>query len=79
MLVKTLAVELQRIRPDAICVSLHPGTVETGLSRPYSRGVPPERLFTPEFAATALVETLDRLTSADSGYCYAWDGSRIDA
>ncbi|MEC9344613.1 MAG: SDR family NAD(P)-dependent oxidoreductase [Pseudomonadota bacterium] len=31
------AIELARTRPEAICVALHPGTVDTGLSRPFSR------------------------------------------
>ena len=36
-LMHTAAVELARTRPEAICVALHPGTVDTGLSRPFSR------------------------------------------
>jgi NAD(P)-dependent dehydrogenase (short-subunit alcohol dehydrogenase family) len=32
-IVRTAAVELRRTHPDAICVALHPGTVETRLSK----------------------------------------------
>ena len=34
-LIRTLAIELKRTRPGAIALALHPGTVITGLSKPY--------------------------------------------
>ncbi len=37
-LVRTAAVELRRRAPQAVCVALHPGTVETALSAPFARG-----------------------------------------
>ncbi len=77
MLVRTLAVEVARTRPLAICVALHPGTVDTALSRPFQRGVAADRLFTPERSATRLLEALDGLTPKDSGGFYAYDGSPI--
>ncbi len=36
-LVRTAAIELARTHPQAICVALHPGTVETPLSAPFAR------------------------------------------
>ena len=77
MLVKTLAIELARSRPDALCVALHPGTVDTGLSRPFQRGVPTGKLFTPAFAAERLLAVIDGLAPGDSGRCFAWDGAPI--
>jgi len=77
MLVKNLALELARTHPQAIAVTLHPGTVDTGLSAPFQRGVAAEKLFTPEFSAGALLGVLDGLTPADSGGLYAWDGARV--
>lgn len=77
MLVKTLAIELARSRPDAFCAALHPGTVDTALSQPFQRGVSPERLFTPDLAAQHLLKVLDRLGPTDSGRCFAWDGSTV--
>lgn len=77
MLVKTLAIELARSRPDAFCAALHPGTVDTGLSQPFQRGVAAERLFTPDFAAQRLLEVLGGLGPSDSGRCFAWDGAAI--
>lgn len=77
MLVKTLAIELARTRPEAICVGLHPGTVDTGLSKPFQRGVPPDRLFTAAYSAASLVGVIEGLTPAQSGGCFAWDGAPI--
>jgi len=77
MLVKTLSIELARSRPEAVCVTLHPGTVDTDLSRPFQRGVAPDRLFTPQVSAQHLLAVLDRLGPDDSGSCFAWDGVRI--
>jgi NAD(P)-dependent dehydrogenase (short-subunit alcohol dehydrogenase family) len=76
-LMRTLAVELRRQKPDAICVALHPGTVDTTLSQPFQGGVEDENLFTPAYAAERLLTVLDGLTAADSGGFFAWDGQRI--
>lgn len=79
MLVRTLAIELARTRPEALCVGLHPGTVDSGLSKPFQNGVAPERLFTPAYAAERMLDVLGALSPKDSGRCFAWDGSRIPA
>ena len=39
MLIRNLAIETGRRNPETICVGLHPGTVDTALSRPFQRGV----------------------------------------
>lgn len=78
MFIKTLAIELARVRPDAICVALHPGTVDSGLSKPFQKGVPSDRLFSPDRAATELLRVVGRLTPNESGRCFAWDGAEID-
>lgn len=77
MLLRTAAIEHKRRRPEAVVVALHPGTVDSRLSAPYQRGVPAEKLFTPEFAAKRLIGVMDGLTAADSGQFFAWDGQPI--
>lgn len=77
MLIRTLAIELARRSPGAICVGLHPGTVDTALSKPFQRGAVAERMFTPAQSAAHLVRVLDGLTQGDSGGCFAWDGARL--
>ena len=77
MIVRTAAIELARTRPEAICVGLHPGTVDTELSRPFQRAVPPERLFTAAFAADRVLAVLSGLAPETTGRCFAWDGKPI--
>lgn len=77
MLVRCLAVELARSRPLAVCVALHPGTVDTALSRPFQRSVAADKLFRPADAAERLLQVIERLTPADSGGFFAYDGQRI--
>ena len=77
MLVRTLSIELTRRNPGALCVALHPGTVDTSLSKPFQGGVPEGKLFTPAQSATYLLDVLDNLGPDDSGQLYAWDGQRI--
>ncbi len=77
MFTRTLALELRRRAPRAVCVALHPGTVDTELSAPFQGGVPPERLFPPRRAAGQLLAVIDRLGPDDSGRFLAWDGSPI--
>ncbi len=77
MLVKTLALELARRNPRALCVGLHPGTVDTALSKPFQRGVAGDALFTPRHAARRLLSVLDGLATEDSGGVFAWDGVRV--
>ncbi len=77
MLVKNFAIELARTHKRAICVALHPGTVDTGLSKPFQANVTVGTLFKPERAAVQLLDVLDELKPADSGKCFAWDGEEI--
>lgn len=77
MLVRTLSIELARARPDTICVALHPGTVETPLSRPFAGRVAAGSLFTPTASADRLLSVLADLRPTDTGGHFAWDGSRI--
>ena len=77
MLIKSLSIELARRNPGALCVGLHPGTVDTKLSKPFQRSVPENQLFSARTAARHLLTVLDGLTVEDTGNCYAWDGTRI--
>ncbi|MBX7540423.1 SDR family NAD(P)-dependent oxidoreductase [Qipengyuania sphaerica] len=76
-IIRTLSVELKRKKPDAFCVALHPGTVDTSLSEPFQRNVPQGKLFTPEFSAGKLLAVLSSLEPRDSGRIFAWDGEEI--
>lgn len=77
MLIRTLAIELRQRAPQAICVALHPGTVDTALSKPFQSAAAPGGLLEPRQSAAALLRVIDRLTPADSGRVWAWDGQPI--
>ncbi|MEE2745604.1 MAG: SDR family NAD(P)-dependent oxidoreductase [Pseudomonadota bacterium] len=77
MVIKTFSIELSRSNPEAICVGLHPGTVDTSLSKPFHKYVQKEKLFTPDFAAKRLFEIIANLTQESSGSIIAWDGNKI--
>jgi len=78
MLTKTFAIELARTHKRAICVALHPGTVDTGLSKPFQANVSAGHLFKPDRAALQLLDVLDDLKPVDSGKHFAWDGEEIE-
>ncbi|MBX9814494.1 MAG: short-chain dehydrogenase [Proteobacteria bacterium SG_bin5] len=76
-LIRTMAIEEKRRNPQAILVAVHPGTVDTGLSKPFQANVRPGQLFAPDRAAVQLLDLLDGLKSGDSGKLFAWDGQEI--
>lgn len=77
MLVRTIAVELARTHPQALAVTLHPGTVATQLSAPFQRNVPAEQLFTADQAAGHTLDVIAGLTPADTGQCFDWRGEAV--
>ncbi len=76
-IVRTAAIELARTRAEALCVALHPGTVNTDLSRPFQAAVASDKLFTPAVSAAHMVAVLNGLGPHDSGGLFAWDGTRL--
>lgn len=77
MLVRNFAIELAVKRPQAICVALHPGTVDTALSAPFQANLKPGGLFTPQHSAAHLLKVIDGLDVTRSGTLIAWDGTTI--
>lgn len=73
-IVKTASLEIARSHPYAIVVALHPGTVATRLSEPFSRG---HRRVTPDDAAGNLLGVIEQLDSTQSGGFFAYDGDPI--
>ncbi|MEM8813570.1 MAG: SDR family NAD(P)-dependent oxidoreductase [Pseudomonadota bacterium] len=77
MILRSLSIELARKNKLALCIGLHPGTVDTALSEPFQGNVPDGKLFTPERSALAMLSVLDGLSADDTGHLFAWDGTRI--
>ncbi|MEM8837558.1 MAG: SDR family NAD(P)-dependent oxidoreductase [Pseudomonadota bacterium] len=76
-IIKSAAIEIGRKNKNAICVALHPGTVETGLSAPFKSNVKPDKLFEPAWSAACMLNVLNTLTPDQSGRIFAFDGAEI--
>ncbi len=71
---KSAAIEIARKRPNAVCLALHPGTVETNLTRQYARG---RFTHSRRDAALQLLAVVDDCARKQEGGFFAYDGSRI--
>ncbi|MFV0622415.1 SDR family NAD(P)-dependent oxidoreductase [Sphingomonas sp. ac-8] len=77
MLLANAAIEAKRQSPRAIVVGLHPGTVDSALSKPFQTNLAPGSLFAPDRAAMQLLDVIEALKPKDSGKLFAWDGAEI--
>lgn len=75
MLWRCLAQEKKLSHKHLVLVSLHPGTVATKLSKPFSSNA--KRVFSAEQAAFYLKQNIEKTTPRDSGEFIAWDGQTI--
>ena len=73
-MIHTGAIELGRTHKGAICVALHPGTVETALTADYAKGHP---TVPAEAAAENLLSVIDGLAPEDTGQFLDWRGERV--
>ena len=74
MLIKTAAIEVARSQPNSVLVALHPGTVNSRLSRPF-RG---ETIGRPaDVAAADMLRVLDKLAPIDSGSFRSYNGAEL--
>lgn len=77
MMLKNVAIELHRVNPTAVVALLHPGTVDTDLSKPFQSRVPSDKLFDVQRAAQQLDRVLNEFTHHDSGTLRDWAGQDI--
>ena len=75
MILKGLSIEQQRSNHDSIIFGLHPGTVDSKLSRPFQKKN--KEYFSPEFSAKKLLNVIDTKTVDDNGKIFAWDNQLI--
>ncbi len=79
MLLRNFAIEMARTHPESVVVGLHPGTVDSTLSRPFQSGLPEGQLTEPGDAAANLLDVLARLTPAHSGRVFDFRGDEVPA
>ncbi|MBF35260.1 MAG: C-factor [Hyphomonadaceae bacterium] len=78
MLIRNFAIEWTRKSEESICVGLHPGTVDTQLSAPFQGNVPDKQLFSPQQSAGYLLDVIGKLSPADTGKVFDWQGKEIE-
>jgi len=77
MIIKNLAIESGRTNKKAIFLGLHPGTVDSPLSKPFQKSIAQEKIFTPEISAMKLLKVIENASPEDTGCTFAWDGKFI--
>ena len=68
------SIEIQRRHKQAVVVGLHPGTVDTAMTRAFHRG---RTTAAPDECARQLIEVIAALTPADSGQVYDYAGESV--
>ncbi|MFT6333015.1 MAG: NAD(P)-dependent dehydrogenase (short-subunit alcohol dehydrogenase family) [Lentimonas sp.] len=78
MILKNASIEIARSNKNAVIIGLHPGTVDSKLSKPFQGAVQEEKLFTPEYSVTKLLEVIENSSPADSGNVIDFNGLKIE-
>ena len=76
MFTKTMSLESKRYK--ILIISLHPGTTDTDLSKPFQKNVTPEKLFSVEYSVNKMLNVIENLTIDSTGEFFAYDGSKIE-
>jgi NAD(P)-dependent dehydrogenase (short-subunit alcohol dehydrogenase family) len=76
-LLHTASIELSRLNPNSCVLSLHPGTTDTMLSKPFQANVPANKLFTQSYSAECLLAQVARHGPQQTGSFWGWDGQPI--
>ncbi len=79
MLVKNWAIEMGRTHEQGIVIALHPGTVDTSLSKPFQANLPDGQLINRRDAALNLLAVMLDATLEASGKLLDYKGSEISA
>lgn len=76
-LLRTLAIEARRTHAELCVTSIHPGTTDTDLSRPFQGNVPDDKLYTPAQSARRILDVVLSGTPDVSGRFMNWTGEAL--
>jgi len=79
MLIQNFALEMGRTHQHGVVVGLHPGTVDSKLSKPFQSNLPDGQLTHPDDAANNLLNVLSGLAPDDSGAVFDFAGKKVPA
>jgi NAD(P)-dependent dehydrogenase (short-subunit alcohol dehydrogenase family) len=74
---QTLSIECRRTHPGMCITSIHPGTTDTSLSKPFQGNVEAHRLYSPKQTAVRVLQVVRDGNPEDSGRFVNWDGQQI--
>ena len=75
-IVKTASIEMKMKNKNAICLCIHPGTVESKLSKPFQKN--DLKIQSPQESALHIYKILMTSGAKDTGCFYNWDGKKIE-
>lgn len=78
MILKNASIEINRSNKNAIIIGLHPGTVDSKLSKPFQGAVKQEKLFTPKYSVEKLLQVIKNAKPSDSGNLIDFNGITIE-
>jgi hypothetical protein len=74
MLIKTSAIELKRTKPNLVVIAMHPGTVNSRLSKPFKG----EQIGRPAIDAVQdMLHVIESLSTEDSGKFLSYSGEEL--
>ncbi len=79
MLLRNFALEMGRTHKQGVVVGLHPGTVDSELSKPFQSNLPEGQLTSPADAAQNLLGVLAGLGPEESGKVFDFAGKEVPA
>ncbi len=77
MMLKNVAIEFSRRAKNIKVIVFHPGTTDTGLSKPFQKNVPAGKLFTTEFVAKQLLQITEDQAFDQRPSFLDWQGETI--
>ncbi|PPQ68849.1 hypothetical protein CVT26_001685 [Gymnopilus dilepis] len=75
--VKTFDLHLEQQNMPAMSIGVHPGTVQTDLSKAFWNSTPSEKLFEPDFAACKLADVVQNISIEQRGRVWDWSGREV--
>ncbi|KZX85526.1 hypothetical protein A3715_17085 [Oleiphilus sp. HI0009] len=78
MMLKTASTEYARRYPNVKLIAYHPGTTDTGLSKPFQANVPEGKLFSQDYSAERLIDVMQSQAIDKTLSFVDWQGKSIE-
>ena len=66
-------------RHHVLCMSIHPGTTDTDLSKPFQKNIKPDKILSVDESVLKMLKVIDQTNDMNkSGSFFAFDGTEIE-